>query len=117
VLVQISNDDVIGCATLPFTDLTEGHFDGWKEIIVPITTAKKSKFTTVSDLKIPELKLLVTTSVSRNKIDFFPLAPTLEVEVPLAQVDTSVRIEAQLHAHVDVVIKDDFLDDSEIKAP
>jgi hypothetical protein len=84
--MQISSDDMIGCATLPFTDLTDGYFDGWKEIVVPI---KKSKFTTLSDLKIPELKLKVTVSVSRNKIDYLKLAEsTVEVvlEVPIAHV-------------------------------
>ncbi len=89
MLVQISNDDMIGCATLPFTDLTDGYFDGWKEIVVPFTTAKKSKFTTLSDLKIPELKLKVNVSVSRNKIDYLKLAEStaeVVVEVPIADV-------------------------------
>jgi hypothetical protein len=102
-LVQISNDDLIGCASLPLTDLTEGYFEGWKEIIIPFTTAKKSRISSVSNLKIPELKLKVNMSVSRNTIACFELAGlATEQAVPLARLDNSSRTEAQINGDLGI---------------
>ncbi len=101
-LVQISNDDLIGCASLPFTDLTEGqtegHFEGWKNILVPFTSSKKSRIANLSDLKRPELKLKVKVSFTGKTIDCCEFAGmAADVVVPLARLDNRTRTEAELN--------------------
>jgi hypothetical protein len=96
-LVQISKDDLIGCASLPFTDLTEGHFEGWKNILVPSTSSKTSRISNLSDLKRPELKLKVKMSFTGKPIDCCEFAGmAADVVVPLARLNNRSRIEAEL---------------------
>jgi hypothetical protein len=95
VSLQISSDDLIGCACLKFTDLTEGQFEGWKEIIVPFTTAKKPRISKLSKQKSPELRLKVNVSVSREMIDCRKLeGSAAELVLPLAHSNNSTRLEA-----------------------
>ena len=103
--MQISKDDLIGCAILPFTDLTKGSFEGWKEIVVPFTTAKKSTFPALSNLKSPEIKLKVNWSVHENKVDCFDFAGSaVEEVVPMAHLDNRTRTEANIQVQSDVEI-------------
>ncbi len=110
--MQISKDDLIGCASLPLSELQDGCFEGWKEIIVPFATAKKSSISNLSGLKSSELKLKVHVSVTRNTIDCFKLAgPAVEEVVPLARLDSldnHARMEAQIHGELGSV--EEFLD-------
>ena len=104
MFAQISKDDLIGCAILPFTDLTEGCFEGWKEIIVPFTTANKPRFPAFSNLKNPEIKLKVKWSVYANQVDCIDLAGSrVEEEVPMAHVDNMTRTEAKIHSDVEII--------------
>jgi hypothetical protein len=108
--MQISKDDVIGYSELPFTDLNEGKFEGWRKIVVPSTASKKSPFPNFFKSKGPELMLKVDISVFATKIECDWTGSTVEEIVPIAQLDERPRNEAQLPSQAVAGIEEEFLD-------